>query len=112
MDRTRRPIKDFELYEIDRRGNVYSVKSGRKLRPVFVNKSGFKLNLMKRVSDKRNKAVSASLHRLIATTYIPNPDNCKYVVHLDNNYRNFTLNNLAWSNEPISIMKKRRGNDQ
>lgn len=37
-----------------------------------------------------------SIHRLLATYFIPNPDNHKVVRHLDDNPSNYAISNLAW----------------
>lgn len=36
------------------------------------------------------------IHRILAETFIPNPDNKKYVNHIDGNKMNFSLDNLEW----------------
>lgn len=36
-------------------------------------------------------------HRVVAETFIPNPDRCKYVKFLDNNSSNIDVNNLYWT---------------
>ena len=36
------------------------------------------------------------VHRLVATAFIPNPNNYPVVMHLDNNRQNPNVNNLKW----------------
>ena len=36
------------------------------------------------------------VHRLVAETFIPNPNNYPVVMHLDNDKTNYNLNNLKW----------------
>lgn len=36
------------------------------------------------------------LHRIVAETYLPNPDNLPYVLHKDDNKANPNLDNLKW----------------
>lgn len=38
------------------------------------------------------------VHRLVAETYIPNPDNLPEVDHIDRNVRNNNVENLRWTN--------------
>ena len=40
-----------------------------------------------------------SIHRLVALTYLENPNNYKYVLHIDNNKLNNNVENLKWSNK-------------
>lgn len=37
-----------------------------------------------------------TIHRLLATLFIPNPDDLPIVMHLDNDRTNNSLNNLKW----------------
>ena len=37
------------------------------------------------------------VHRLVATAFIPNPDNLPYVLHKDGNRENNVYTNLEWS---------------
>ena len=45
---------------------------------------------------KNGKSKTISLHRLIATTFIPNPNNLPQVNHKDGNKENNNVNNLEW----------------
>ena len=45
---------------------------------------------------KDNKRKWFSVHRLVAETFIDNPNNCKYVNHKDENKLNNNINNLEW----------------
>lgn len=55
------------------------------------------------------KIAGKYLHRLIAEFFIPNPENKKYVDHIDTDIHNNHINNLRWvnakenSNNPITI---------
>ena len=37
------------------------------------------------------------IHRLVAIAFVDNPQNKKYVDHIDNNTKNNNINNLRWA---------------
>lgn len=37
-----------------------------------------------------------SVHKLVAEAFVPNPDECGYVIHLDMDYDNNHADNLKW----------------
>lgn len=45
---------------------------------------------------KDNKSYSRQVHRLVAKTFIPNPNNLPQVNHIDGNKENNSINNLEW----------------
>jgi hypothetical protein len=44
----------------------------------------------------KNKEVTKFVHRLVAETFIPNPDNLPYIKHKDGNKENNRADNLEW----------------
>ena len=85
-------IKGYEgLYAITSCGKVWSYKKKKFLKP-WNNGVGYLLvNLFK---DRERKFYL--IHRLVAETYIPNPDNLPQVDHIDNDKTHNYLNNLQW----------------
>ena len=88
-------------YSVDQTGQVYleevspchKNKQGSVLKS-FLNKYGYvEYNL--RTKDK-NKAQHIQAHRLVALCFIPNPENKKYVNHIDGNKTNNFITNLEW----------------
>lgn len=59
---------------------------------------GSRLRVSLRDDEYRSK--NYSVDRLVANTFIPNPNNYKYVVHLDNDNKNNCVDNLVWSLSP------------
>ena len=81
---------------VDELGNVYSVfnnagnrRAVPKLRKLFLRKEGY---LSVRTSD-----ACYSVHRLVASAYIPNPLNKPEVNHKDGIKSNNVVTNLEWS---------------
>ena len=88
-------IKDYEgLYQVSTLGRVRSFQRGkvRILKP-HTNEDGY-LHLC---LSKNCKAKDFSIHRLVAETFIPNPDNLPEVDHRDNNHTNNRVDNLRWT---------------
>lgn len=48
---------------------------------------------------KAGKLKVVKLDRLVATLFVPNLNNCKYVRHLDGDEQNCRYSNLVWCNE-------------
>lgn len=46
--------------------------------------------------DERGKVKQIHIHRLLATHFIPNPNNLPQVNHIDGNKKNNDLSNLEW----------------
>jgi len=73
------------------RGNGTRLMKGRILKPTS-NSRGY-LTVAVKVNDK---FISKSVHRLVAQTFIPNPDNLPQVNHKDCNRKNNNVNNLEF----------------
>lgn len=87
-----KPIPNFEkLYEASSEGRIRN--SRNKIMKTFTNNSGYKC-----LKFSVNKVVTAHLvHRLVAQTFIPNPDNLPEVNHIDEDKHNNAKSNLEWS---------------
>ena len=100
-------IKNFEgLYAATEDGKIWSHRRQIYLKP-RVRKDGY-LDVCLR---KDNKNHTLSIHRLIAETYIENPDNLPQVGHLDETRDNNCVSNLYWTtakeNSNTPLHKKR-----
>ena len=85
-------IKNYEdFYNISKEGNVFSCNTGSCLKPMKSRKGYLQLELYKNTKRKNVK-----IHRLVAQTFIPNPQNYRYVKHIDGNKSNNHVLNLQW----------------
>ena len=97
---TWKPIAGYEgLYEISNFGRVKSLSKvigrrvkGETLLKVRISPYGYKMVSL----CKEGKVFNASIHRLIADAFIPNPENKTQVNHKDGNKLNNDIKNLEW----------------
>ncbi len=96
-------IEGYEgLYQVSNLGDVRSLKyaGGNKVK---ILKQG-NVNGYKRVSlHKNNKQKNYFVHRLVAMTFIPNPNNLPLVNHKDENKTNNSVDNLEWCTQKYNI---------
>lgn len=88
-----RKIKQNQNYSINEFGDVRNDLTG-KLKTPFINKKNGYLTV-----DlwSNNKSTKATVHRLLADAFIPNPENKPTVDHKDGNRQNNSLDNLRWA---------------
>lgn len=85
-------IKKYEgLYAITSCGKVWSYKRKKFLKSQ-INRGGYEQVCL----CKNNKKKIHTVHRLVAETYIPNPENKPQVNHRDEDKTNNSVSNLEW----------------
>ena len=95
MEEVWKPIPGYEgLYEISSFGKVENVRGkSRKQLAFYTNPNSEYLNV---TLWKEGKKKSFRVNRLVALTFLPNPNNYPQVNHKDENKTNNCVDNLEW----------------
>lgn len=84
-------IEGYDHYSITQDGLVYAHNLGKYLSP-YDNGLGY-LAVKLRKNGKRKQYY---LHRLVALTYLPNPNGLPDINHIDGDKSNNSVSNLEW----------------
>ena len=84
-------IQDFEYYDVSENGLVTNTRTGRVLKPDLIWDGYERVTLCQDGKLKRFR-----VHRLVASAFIPNPNNLPFVNHKDGRKRNNKIENLEW----------------
>ena len=87
----RRPIQNYPDYLIYTDGRVWSKKTHKYLKHAHTKQGYASVELFNESGSKR-----ILIHRLVASAFIPNPDNLPQVNHKDENPHNNCVTNLEW----------------
>lgn len=90
-------IPGFSNYKISTWGRIKSYKQDRingKLLKLYQKKSGY--IAISLTNDNSERIRGIGVHRLVALTFIPNPENKPQVNHIDEDKTNNYVNNLEW----------------
>jgi len=85
-------ITDFENYAISNFGNVLNKKTQRILKPSTSRNGYFHI-----VLSKNNIQTTYNIHILMANAFIKNPQNKKFVSHINQNKLDNDINNLRFA---------------
>lgn len=88
-----RPVMGYEdLYEVSNTGKVRSLSRPQELKPEKSNAGYLRVHLRKGGTGRKY-----SIHRLVATAFVPNLESKPCVNHLDSNRVNNDASNLEWA---------------
>ncbi len=92
-------IKGYEgLYQINKLGEIKTLRSNK------IMKYGYTMKGYKQVGLYKNKKCKhLYVHRLVAETFISNPNNLPLVNHKDENKQNNCINNLEWCTNQYNL---------
>ena len=85
-------VTGFPKYLIDTDGNIYNKRTNKKLK-ISDNGRGYKKVVL---YTEEGKMVNKYVHRLVAETFIDNPNNLSEVNHIDEDKSNNCVDNLEW----------------
>jgi hypothetical protein len=94
-----KPIPNYERYLITEDGQVFSTKSNKLLRQYDVGKGYKAVELWNSNGGKRH-----TIHRLVALTYLPNPDSLPFINHKDLDKTNNHVSNLEWCTAQLNVL--------
>lgn len=84
------PVQGYEnLYWISNKGRIHNNK--KVMKPYRINSGYLCIDFTVNSAKKKNL-----VHRLVASAFLPNPDNLPEVNHIDENKDNNSVTNLEW----------------
>lgn len=90
-----RDIEGFDNYQVSNLGRIYNKKKHKWLKiKKIVNSGYYQIRL-----SKDGKYYYLYLHRLVASTFIPNPSNLRTVNHINGNKLDNKVSNLEWADD-------------
>ena len=91
-------IQGYPNYQVSNMGRIWNAKTQKMLTPSELPNGYYQINLIA-VNGKRKKEL---VHRLVALTFIPNPNKYPEVEHKDRDRGNNTVDNLCWVNRSLN----------
>jgi hypothetical protein len=92
MEETWKKIDVFPDYSISSIGRVRDDISNNIYNGSISSTTGY----IRFGTSRYGKKKCIDIHRLVALAFIPNPNNKKYIDHIDRNKQNNCINNLRW----------------
>ena len=98
-----RVVKNHSDFMVSNLGNIKYIKTNS-----IIYQNNYSGYLFVNLSTEIGKDIKKGMHRLVAEAFLQNPENKKYVSHVDKDRSNNNVNNLKFINKVIKIVKKRK----
>ena len=96
-------IKEYEgLYQVSNLGNIKSLPRATTKGKILVKNLDYD-GYQKVTLSKLGVHKQFSVHKLVATAFIPNPNNFTEINHIDENKANNSVDNLEWCTSTYNI---------
>ena len=106
MTETWKPIKGYEgLYEVSNYGRVKSLNWNGKGTVGYMTLRKKNTGYLAVLLSKNGVSKYALVHRLVATAFIPNPENEETINHIDEDKTNNRADNLEWCSRTENVRK-------
>ncbi|CAL5988054.1 Conserved_hypothetical protein [Hexamita inflata] len=102
------PIKDFDNYEITKNGIVRNIKTQKVLKQYRDKDDYFIVSLF---NEQINKYQNHGVHRLVALSFIENPDNLPIVDHISRDNQDNRVENLRWVTNRVNLKNRKTSNN-
>lgn len=90
-------IDGFPGYQVSNKGKVRNIKNGNVLKSCFDKSNGY---MVVNLYDINTSSIRKKfIHRLVAQSFIPNPENKRTVNHIDCDKTNNDISNLEWATD-------------
>lgn len=90
-----KPVNLFPNYHVSNLGSVKNVKTGQVIKPFLSGHLYYYVRFY--TKGDKGKGKNFLISRLVATMYVPNPEDKKEVNHKDGNKANNAASNLEWT---------------
>ena len=100
---TIRQIENFPDYYVSTEGDIYSTKKSKtliKLKPWIDSKGKY---LQIGLINSEGKRIKMLIHRIVASAFIPNPNNLPEINHKDKNTQRNCVENLEWCTRKYNV---------
>lgn len=83
----------YGIFQVFENGRIFKIKGNKKIECTYtLDKKGYKIV----TANINGKQKHFRVHILVATAFLPNPENKQHVIFKDKNKENIHVNNLQW----------------